>query len=69
MMTTLTHCDELTARFGRMATEEGLVDVKFFLDTSDEATKSVVCSEVSRLFAAVDAGARYVLDFKDGSRQ
>jgi hypothetical protein len=67
-MTTLNHCDELTARFSRMATG-GLVDVKFFLDTSDEATQSVVCDEVNRLFAAVDANEHYVLDFKDASSQ
>ena len=43
-MTMRNHCDELSARFGQMASE-GLLDVKFFLDTSDEATKSVVCTQ------------------------
>ncbi len=66
-MSTRNHCDELSARFGQMASE-GLLDVKFFLDTSDEATKTVVCTEVNRLFAAVDAGEHYALDFKDASR-
>ena len=65
-MTMRNHCDELSARFGRMA-DEGLLDVKFFLDTSDEATKTVVCTEVNRLFDAVDSGLHYSLDFKDAS--
>lgn len=67
-MNTHNPCNELASRFDRMATE-GLVDVKFFLDTSDEASKSVVCGEVNRLFEAVEAGDAYILDFKDASRQ
>ena len=61
-------CNELAVRFGKMA-DDGLVDVKFFLDTSDEATKEVVCGEVNRLFEAVEAGEVYDLDFKDSTRQ
>jgi hypothetical protein len=61
------HCDDLANRFSRMA-DDGLVDVKFFLAVSDEATKSVLCDEVGRLFAAVEAGEDYDLDFKDASK-
>lgn len=67
-MTMQNPCQELATRFDRLATE-GLVDVKFFLDPSDAATKTSVCSEVNRLFAAVDTDAAYILDFKDSSRQ
>lgn len=67
-MTMHTHCDDLAVRFARMASDDGLVDVKFFLDSSDEASTSVVCTEVGRLFAAVDRGEHYPLDFKDASR-
>ena len=51
-----------------MADNDGLVDVKFFLDTSDEATANVVCEEVTRLFSAMNADEYYDLDFKDGTR-
>ena len=63
-----TRCDELSTRFQNMADNDGLVDVKFFLDTSDEATANVVCEEVTRLFSAMNADEYYDLDFKDGTR-
>jgi hypothetical protein len=65
-MTYYKHCDDLAHRFEKMSSE-GLLDVKFFLDTSDEATQSVVCAEVNLLFAAIDASEHYALDFRDAS--
>ena len=69
MMNTETHCEQLAARLQTMANEEGLVDVKFFLNPSDEATKDVVCKEVNLLFRAMDVGDFYNLEFDDGTHR
>lgn len=66
-MNPTTHCDDLAARFERMAAE-GLVDVKFFVRNSEEATSEVLCGEVNRLYAAVDRNDAADLDFNDSNR-
>lgn len=63
-MDTTSHCDELAARFEKMAAA-GLLDVKFFVRNSDEATAEGLCNEVNRLYAAVERGESRILDFKD----
>lgn len=62
-----THCDELAERFEKMAAD-GLVDVKFFVRNSEEATVEVLCDEVTRLYEAVDRGEASALDFNDSHR-
>jgi hypothetical protein len=63
-MDSTSHCDELAARFEKMAAE-GLRDVKFFVRNGEEATAEVLCNEVNRLYAAVERGEHTILDFKD----
>ena len=64
---TTNHCDDLAARFERMSAQ-GLLDVKFFVRNSEEATSEVLCNEVNRLYAAVERGEDTILDFKDSNR-
>lgn len=63
-----TECLKLAARFERMAADEGLRDVKFFVRNADEAAAESVCEEVNRLYAAVDRGEEADLDFRDSCR-
>jgi hypothetical protein len=62
-----THCADLAERFEKMAAD-GLVDVKFFVRNSEEATVEVLCDEVTRLYEAVDRGEASPLDFNDSNR-
>lgn len=57
-------CQALAQRFQGMASE-GLVDVKFFLRSLDEALKSQVCGEVESVYEALEAGNSAPLDFRD----
>lgn len=61
--------DRLADRFGEMARKEGLVDVKFLLKPSDEATAEGVCEEINALLDAVAGGSCAPLDFKDSARK
>ncbi len=45
----------LAERFARKA-GAGLLDVRFAVRNQDEATPEAVCSEVNRLYEAVEAG-------------
>jgi len=58
-------CQALAQRFQRMAVEEGLVDVKFFLRNLDEALKNQVCGEVEAVYEAFEAGDCAPLNFRD----
>ncbi|MBO9099965.1 MULTISPECIES: hypothetical protein [unclassified Rhizobium] len=66
-MDTHMHCNQLAARFDKMAAD-GLLDVKFFVRNTDEATAEGVCEEVSRLYEAVARGEEEALDFRDATR-
>ncbi|HEX7873040.1 MAG TPA: hypothetical protein VF475_09025 [Sphingobium sp.] len=55
----------LSDRYARMETEEGLVDVKFLLSNTAEATTDEVCFEVNAMYEALDRGESKVLDFGD----
>lgn len=68
MDTPPTDCQTLAKRFERMA-QEGLLDVKFFVRNTDEATAETVCEEVNRLYEADERGESTLLDFKDSNRQ
>ena len=57
-------CEALTARFSAMRTQ-GLVDVKFLLQNTDEATADQVCSEVIGMLSALDQGDFIPLNFAD----
>jgi hypothetical protein len=59
-----TECERLTDRFNAMR-NNGLVDVKFFLRNTDDATKDAVCAEVNAMLDAVDAGECVKLEFND----
>lgn len=59
--------ENLAARYGYMAANNGLVDVKFFLRNAGEATTEQVCREVEALYAALDRGDSEILDFGDRS--
>jgi hypothetical protein len=63
-MDTHSNCNELAARFEKMAAD-GLLDVKFSVRNSDEATADAVCKEVLSLYEAVGRGEETDLDFKD----
>ncbi len=62
MEKTLSEREKLAARYETMKAA-GLVDVKFFLNNSGEATTEQVCREVNAMYAAVDNGALKPLDF------
>lgn len=61
--------ERLAERFRKMAAEEGLLDVKFFLSNGDEAATERVCQEVNQLYEAVDAGQLKELRFGDSNRK
>ena len=52
-MTLVSECERLGGRLQRM---EGLLDVKFLLGNTDDATLEAVCGEVNSLLDAVDRG-------------
>jgi hypothetical protein len=58
-----TQCDLLANRFQKKAAE-GLVDVKFFLRNTQEASAEQICQEVNNLYDAVERGEWVKLDFK-----
>ena len=60
-------CDMLSNRFNEME-RQGLVDVKFLLRNTDEATMETVCHEVNDMLGAWDRGDCAPLDFKDSRR-
>lgn len=61
-------CDRLAARFKAME-EDGLVDVKFLLRNTDDATSEQVCGEVNAMLDAFEGGDAVPLDFKDSNRR
>lgn len=61
------HCEALADRFRTME-GQGLVDVKFLLRNTDEATLESVCEEVGGMMDAFERGEAVNLDFKDSKR-
>jgi hypothetical protein len=59
-----TECEKLANRFKAME-GQGLVDVKFLLRNTDEATTEEVCLEVGDMLDAFEQGNAVPLDFKD----
>ncbi len=57
-------CERLSQEFKKMEAE-GLVDVKFLLRNTDEATAEEVCDEVYEMLAAYKRGDAVDLDFQD----
>lgn len=43
----------------------GLVDIKFYVSSTDDTTLETVCDEVTGLYAAIDAGNVRPLAFMD----
>jgi hypothetical protein len=66
-METKTECQKLADRFDRMAADDGLWGVKFYV--SGEAALEQVCAEVNAMYEAVDMGEFVALDFKDSNRK
>lgn len=67
-MHTQTECDTLAASVQTMV-GEGLVDMKFFVRNTDEASTETVCAEVNALFEAIDdPKRRRPLVFGDSKR-
>jgi hypothetical protein len=64
-MESRTECGQLAERFRKMAEDDGLLDVKFFLRNQAEAATEQVCEEVNALYRAVDEGKVTPLDFGD----
>ncbi|MEW6598111.1 MAG: hypothetical protein AB1429_11530 [Pseudomonadota bacterium] len=60
-------CAKLAARYEDKRAE-GLLDVKFFLHTTDKVLSEEVCAEVNRLDAAIADGAYVPLVFDDRHR-
>ena len=60
-------CDKLATRFEKME-GQGLVDVKFLLRNTDDATAELVCREVNDMLDAFEGGEAVPLDFKDSNR-
>lgn len=60
----MTEREKLVERFQKMEAA-GLVDVKFLLRNTDEATTEEVCAEVADMLDALDRGDAVDLDFKD----
>lgn len=56
--------NSLDARYAKMKAC-GLVDVKFLLGNTAEATSEEVCREVNAMYAAVDRNDMKSLDFGD----
>ncbi|WP_373486684.1 hypothetical protein [Blastomonas sp.] len=46
--------DTLAKRYKAMAETDGLVDVKFYLRNTEEATTEQVCREVCAMYEALD---------------
>ena len=63
----MTEFDRLASRFKEEAADRGLVDVKFLLRNTDEATQEDVCRGVNDMLDAFDRGDAVDLDFKDAS--
>jgi hypothetical protein len=57
-------CQNLADRFEKMAAEDGLLDVKFYVAGRELVTEQV-CREVNRLYEALERGESAELDFKD----
>lgn len=57
-------CTTLAGRFEDKR-RAGLIDVKFLLRNSQEASAEEVCAEVEAFYCAVDAGKVKNLDFGD----
>ena len=65
----MTHCDQLVERVNARAASQELVDVKFFLANTEEASVDLVCQELSRLYDALDREEyKEVPSFKDSYR-
>jgi hypothetical protein len=59
--------DVLAGRYTQMKVDSGLVDVKFLLRNTAEATTEQVCREVEAMYSAFDRGEYKKLDFNDRS--
>lgn len=59
--------DVLAGRYSEMKADNGLVDVKFLLRNTEEATTEQVCREVEAMYNAFDRGEYKKLDFNDRS--
>jgi hypothetical protein len=57
--------DTLAKRYEAMAEHQGLVDVKFFLRNTEEATTEQVCREVCDMYDALDNGESKPLVFQN----
>lgn len=57
-------CEKVAALYARKK-EQGLVDVKFFVDDTRKATTEAVCVEVLRLEEAIEVGNFEQLVFND----
>ena len=66
-MTHQTPRETLAARYERMAAEDGLVDVKFCLRNSAEATSDQVCGEINAMYDALDRGEFKPLRFRSSA--
>lgn len=62
MEKTLSEREKLAARYETMKAA-GLVDVKFFLRNTGEATTEQVCREVNAMYDALNRGAYKPLSF------
>lgn len=62
-----TECQKLADRFARMAKNDGLLDVKFYV--AGEVAAEQACREVNRLYKALDKGESSNLDLKDAYRR
>lgn len=60
----MSDCENLAGRFEKMATQNGLLDVKFYVAGRELVTEQV-CREVNRLYEAFERGEAAELDFKD----
>jgi hypothetical protein len=67
-MEKLSYRDALVARYDLMK-NQGLVDVKFLLRNTSEATTELVCREVEEMYAALERGESKALDFNDKTIQ
>jgi hypothetical protein len=63
-----TQCETLKGRFANMASDEGLVDVKFYVRNVQEAVTEQLCQEVQGLYAALEDGGSEPLVFNDSYR-
>lgn len=57
-------CDQVAALYAAKR-ENGLIDVKFFVDDAYKATREAVCREVLRLEAAIQSEEFEILVFND----